>query len=132
MAAVKVPVWEEGLWSDERCEFKYSGKRGERMLHKECVKYKRQFCEEFTMICPGAGASIGYVKDKPYIGPTIHKQMTELGMEEGYPDLMFLKQGLNRFDTFVAGFCVELKVCVFAVRAPPSRRATLRHALRIC
>ena len=55
MAAVKLPVWEEGIWSDERCEYKYSGKKGERMLHKECVKYKRQFCEEFAMVCPGAG-----------------------------------------------------------------------------
>ena len=56
MAAVKLPVWEEGLWSDERCEYKYSGKKGERMLHKECVKYKRQFCEEFAQVLAQAWA----------------------------------------------------------------------------
>ena len=69
---------------------------------------------------------MGYVKDTPYVGPTIHKQMKELGMEEGYPDLIFLKQGLNRFDTFVAGFCVEFKVCLPCAH----RRLAVRHALR--
>ena len=126
MAAVKLPVWEEGVWTDQRFDYKYSGKKGERMLHKECVKYKREFCEEYDMLCPGAGASVGYVQDKPYVGPMINRQMKEMGMEEGYPDLMFLKQGLNRFDTFVAGFCVEVKVCLPCAH----RRLAVRHALR--